>query len=412
MTPAEVRAAGKLGGHVIAGLISRVEQAHLVTGKRAFTALGPVSEMIRPAHDSLTRAAYLAVRGVSQAAGAMGGRAAAPLGAGSKPLGRRPGGGLALAVLNAAIGDRLSADLAPLAIRMAVRADGHDLDPLTAGAVAAKFPRATSSVAVFVHGLGETENSWHWRAGASVPYGLRLAAEFGYTPVYIRYNTGRHVSSNGHDLAGLLESLTAVWPQRVGEILLVGHSMGGLVIRSACHYGHRDGAAWVDRVRHVFYLGSPHLGAPLARAAGYAGWVLGQVPEARPFASVLSSSDGVKDLRYGYVLDDDWAGCDQDNCLRDHRHEAALLAGANHYAVSGSVTVDPGHRFGAAVGDLLVQPASAHGRRGAARHIPFPAGLGRQVGGKHHFHLLNHSDVWAAMRDLLREHRTDAAGPK
>jgi len=115
-----------------------------------------------------------------------------------------------------------------------------------------------------------------------VPYGLRLRAELGYTPVYVRYNTGRHVSDSGHDLAGLLDALLAAWPRQVDEFLLVGHSMGGLVIRSACHYGRQASAPWVDRVRHVFYLGSPHLGAPAARAAGLAGWVLGKAAETRP----------------------------------------------------------------------------------------------------------------------------------
>ncbi|MGD0701033.1 MAG: hypothetical protein ABSA02_14240 [Trebonia sp.] len=407
MTPAEIRAVGKLGGHAMAGLVSRIEQVHLATGQRAFTTLGPVSGMVRPAHDSVTRAVYLTVRTAGRAAGALGGQAASLLGAGRQPLSREPGGGLALATLNAVTGDQLGPDLAPLVIRMAVRADGHDLD-LTAGAVAAKFPHAPPSVAVFVHGLAETENSWQRRAGSSVPYGPRLAAEFGCTPVYIRYNTGRHVSANGHDLAELLENLMAAWPGQVGEILLIGHSMGGLVIRSACHYGRRDGAAWVDRVRHIFYLGSPHLGAPLARATGYAGWALGRVPETRPFASMVTSSAGVKDLRYGYVLDDDWADCDQDRCIRNHRREAPLLAGANHYALSATVTADSSGPLGAAVGDLLVQPASAHGRRGAVRHIPFRVDLGRQFGGMHHFDLLNHRDVWAVMRDLLREHHGNA----
>ena len=412
MTPAEIRAVSKLGGHAAAGLVSRIEQAHLATGQRVFATLGPVSAMARPAHDRVTRAVYLAVRTVGRVAGAMGGPAASLLGAGSQPLSREPGGGRALAALNAVTGDRLGPDLAPLAIRMAVRAAGRDVNPLTADAVAAKFPHATPSVAVFVHGLAETENSWHWRAGASMPYGPRLAAEFGYTPVYIRYNTGRHVSGNGHDLAELLESLMTAWPERVGEILLIGHSMGGLVIRSACHYGRRDGAAWVNRVRDVFYLGSPHLGAPLARAAGYAGWALGQAPETRPFASMVTLSDGVKDLRYGYVRDDDWADCDQDCCIRDHRREAPLLAGANHYVVSATVTAGSDNPLGAAVGDLLVRSASAHGRRGAVRHIPFRVDLSRQLGGMHHFDLLNHRDVWAVMRDLLREHHDNAASPE
>ena len=149
---------------------------------------------------------------------------------------------------------------------MAVRASGRDVG-LTAGEVATAFPHATPRLAVFVHGLGETDDSWR-RRGDSAPYGDRLRAEFGYTPVYVRYNTGRHVSDSGHDLAELLGALEMAWPEPVQEILLAGHSMGGLVIRSACHYGRESSAGWVERVRHVFYLGSPHLGAPLARAAG------------------------------------------------------------------------------------------------------------------------------------------------
>ena len=153
---------------------------------------------------------------------------------------------------------------------MAVRVDGSDVEP-TAQQVRDTFGDATPRLAVFLHGLAETEKSWLRQASRSEPYGRRLQAEFGYTPVYIRYNTGRHVSDNGHDLAGLLDDLTAAWPHEIQEILLVGHSMGGLVIRSACHYGAEASAPWVARTRHVFYLGSPHLGAPLARAAGLAG---------------------------------------------------------------------------------------------------------------------------------------------
>ncbi len=93
--------------------------------------------------------------------------------------------------------------------------------------------------------------------------------------------------------------------------------------------------------RHVCYLGSPHLGAPLARTAGLAGWALGQMPGARPFASLAAGPASVKDLRHGYLLDDDWTSCDQDCCLRDHRGDVPLLAGANHYAISATVTADP-----------------------------------------------------------------------
>jgi len=401
MTPAELRAAGRLGGHAFAGVVSRIEQVHQAVAGRAF---GPIRHAGAPArfiHDNVSRSVYLTVRTAGSAAGAMVGEVLAPLGAGGQPASSTPKGNLALSALNAIAGDRLRPDVAPLAIRMAVRAGGRDVD-LAARDLAAAFPDATPRLAVFVHGLAETENSWDPRSDENVSYGERLRAAFGYSPVYIRYSTGRHVSDNGQDLADLLDRLTAAWPAQVEEVLLIGHSMGGLVIRSACHYGRQSSMAWPRQVRHVFYLGSPHLGAPLARAAGLAGWALGRVAETRPFVTLVNgSSSGIKDLRYGYLLPDDWAGCDQDSCPRDHRHDAPLLAGANHYAISATVTDDPGSPVGAVVGDLLVRPASAHGRRGRHQRIPFPAESGRRLGGIHHFDLLNHPAVWTAMRGLL-----------
>ncbi|HVB45302.1 MAG TPA: hypothetical protein VNF47_21725 [Streptosporangiaceae bacterium] len=401
MTPAEIGAVGRLGGDVFAGLVSRIEQVHQAIAGRAFAPAGLAGVPARVVHDCVARGVYLAVRGAGAAAGVIGGEAVSFLGAGGQPAARAPAGNLALAALNAVAGDRLGPDLAPLAIRMAVRAGGCDVH-LEAKELPAVFSHPAPRLAVFVHGLAETEDSWQRRGAGSEPYGPRLQAEFGYTPVYVRYNSGRHVSDNGRDLAGLLDGLVAAWPEQVDELLLAGHSMGGLVIRSACHYGRQESAAWAERVRHVFYLGSPHLGAPLARAAGFAGRALGKVAETRPFVTLVNgSSPGIKDLRHGYVLAGDWADCDQDSCVRDHRGDTPLLAGANHYTISATVTADPAHPLGAVAGDLLVRPASAHGRRGAHQHIPFPAGSRRGLGGMHHFDLLNHPAVWAAIRDLL-----------
>jgi hypothetical protein len=401
MTPAELRAAGRLGGLAFGGLVSRIEQVHQAVGRRAFGPAGPAGAPARLVHDTVARGTYLTVRTAGAVAGTAAGHAASLLGTSGQPAGREPAGNLALVALNAVAGDRLGPGLEPLTIKMAVRARGHDVG-LTAGEVAAVFPHATPRLAVFVHGLGETDDSWRRRAGDSTPYGDRLQAEFGYTPVYVRYNTGRHVSDSGHDLAELLGALEAAWPEPVQEILLAGHSMGGLVIRSACHYGREASAGWVERVRHVFYLGSPHMGAPLARAAGVAGWILSRVPETRPFAALAAGPSSVRDLRHGYVLDDDWAGCGPGCCLRDHRREAPLLDTAGHYAISATVAADPASPLGAVVGDLLVQPASAHGRRGSRQPIPFSVRLSRGFGRMHHFDLLNHPDIWAAIRGLLR----------
>ncbi len=401
MTPAEIRAVSRLGGHAFAGLVSRIEQVHQAVAGRAFTPIGLPGAPARAVHDAIARGVYVAVRGGGTAAGVLSGEAVSLLAGGGRPAGTQRGGNLALAALNAVAGHQLDPGLAPLAIRMAVRADGRDLD-LSPQAVADAFPHATGRIAVFVHGLAETEDSWQRRDAESEPYGLRLRAHFGYTPAYVRYNSGRHVSENGRDLATLLDDLVAAWPQQVDELLLMGHSMGGLIIRSACHYGQQGSAAWVERVRHVFYLGSPHLGAPLARAAGFAGWAMGKAAETRPFVTVVNgASPGIKDLRHGYVLAEDWADCDQDTCVRNHRGATPPLAGANHYTISATVTADPGNPLGAVAGDLLVQPASAHGRRGAHQHIPFRMGSRRELGALHHFDLLNHAAVWSAIRDLL-----------
>jgi len=402
MTPAELKAASRLGADAFTGLVSRVEQVHQTVAGRAFGQFRQTGAAARLVHDAVTRGTYGAVRGAGAAAGAVGGQAAVIFGSGGRPADSGRAGHLALAALNAIAGDRLGAGKAPLAIRMAVRAGGRDVT-IDSAALAAEFPDATPRLAVFVHGLAETEDSWRRRDGGSGGYGRRLAGELGYTPVYIRYSTGRHVSDNGQDLARLLDSLVAAWPEQVDELLLVGHSMGGLVIRSACHYGQQAAAAWVERVRHVFYLGSPHLGAPIARAAGYAGWVLSRAAETRPFVTMVNgTSPGIKDLRHGYLLVDDWAGCDTDSCPRDHRTDAPLLAGANHYAISATITADPAAALGAVAGDLLVQPASAHGRRGHLQQIAFAAESGRRLGGLHHFDLLDHPAVWAAMHGLLR----------
>jgi PGAP1-like protein len=401
MTPEEIRAAGRLGGLGFRGLVSRIEQVHRVISSRAFGWSGPISGVARLIHDAVAEGVYDAVGLAGAAVGVAAGNAMSLAGGAGQPVDRAPAGNLALAGLNAVAGDRLGPDLAPLAIRMAVRVGGHDVG-LTAEQIAAVFPDATPNLAVFVHGLAETDDSWYRRAAECEPYGERLHAELGYTPIYLRYNTGLHVSDSGHDLAELLESLVATWPAQVQEILLVGHSMGGLVIRSACHYGRHASAGWVEHVRHVFYLGSPHMGAPLARAAGLVGWALSVAAETRPFAALAGGPSSVRDLRYGYLLDDDWAGCGPACCLRDHRTDAPLLASAGHYAISATITDDHDSPLGAMIGDLLVQPASAHGRRRARQHIAFPVHLSRGLGGMHHFDLLNHPDVWTAIDSLLR----------
>src|SRR5947209_14653024 len=125
-----------------------------------------------------------------------------------------------------------------------------------------------------------TEFPWHWyakRCGGT--YGSQLERDLGLTPVYVRYNTGRHISENGRSLHELIEQLVACWPVDVEKVALIGHSMGGLVARSACCHASESGGEWVRRVRHVVTLGTPHMGAPLAQAVHYASAGLDALPE-------------------------------------------------------------------------------------------------------------------------------------
>ncbi len=132
----------------------------------------------------------------------------------------------------------------PMTLRRRGRDGAADADSL-----ARAFPDATARLAVFIHGLGETDDAWRIGAARHRPYGERLRTELGYTPLYVRFNTGLHISDNGRSLARLLGQVTAGWPTEVAEIALIGHSMGGLVARSACHYAAPG--SWRERVRHV-----------------------------------------------------------------------------------------------------------------------------------------------------------------
>jgi pimeloyl-ACP methyl ester carboxylesterase len=391
MRSAEIRAAGDLAGRALAGTGTLVRDVHAAIAERAFAAAGPGGEPARILHDGVSAAVYGGVRATLRAlprgAGTILARSAR---ADAPSLADSPRGSLALAALNGAIGDALHLEGSELALTMSLRRRGADVDP---DAPAIEGTR----LAIFVHGLGETDMAWRLRADAQRPgYGPSLRRDFGYEPLELRYNSGRHISDNGRELARLLDRLATA--TAVDEIVLVGHSMGGLVARSACHYGRLEGHAWTDAVRHVFCLGSPHLGAPLEKSVNALGWALARLPETRPVARIVNGrSVGIKDLRYGACVEDDWCDCDADELLTDRCHDVPFLPHATFYFVAATLRGLPGE----VVGDLLVRRPSASGA-GRARRVPFALQDGHHVGGLTHFDLLNHPAVYEQMRGWLR----------
>ena len=253
---------------------------------------------------------------------------------------------------------------------------------------------------VFVHGLGETDDAWRLRSQRHVPYGDRLRSELGYTPLFVRYNSGLHISHNGRALGALMEELTANWPVPVAEIALVGHSMGGLVARGACHY-----AAGGKLAR----AGPPRVHARLAaqgRAAG-AGRQRGlpRALAAARDAAVRHADQGARRRRQGPRLRlrgrRGLGGPRSRRLLVNTGTVVPFLKSANHYFVSATLTRDAEHPLGRLVGDLLVRRASAWSHEGRGEQLQFAIDHYSHLGGATHFDLLNHPAVYAQLRRWL-----------
>ena len=374
----ELAELGKVLGEEAAAGVGGIAAIHGAIAGRVFARLGGGAAPVRLGHDAIAGAVYASVAGSAAVAGRLAGAA---LPERTLSTGRR--GAIGLGVLTGLRGDHLedSALHAP----MAFRRDGRVLR------VPEDVPRARGRLVVFLHGLFETEHAW---TAAGEGYAPRLERSLGVTALHVRYNSGRHISANGRDLARLLDETVAAWPVPVRGIALVGHSMGGLVARSACHRG----GAFAAHVTHVVSLGTPHAGAPLAQGVHHATHLLGRVPETRPFAGLLRRrSAGIRDLRSAALVDADWDGHDPDALKAVACAEVPLLPGATHCFVAATITRDRDHPVGRLVGDWLVLAPSAIGRG------RIPAGLGTvlHVGAAHHLALLDHPAVDAKLREWL-----------
>jgi pimeloyl-ACP methyl ester carboxylesterase len=350
----------------------------------------------------ITGLVYKSVRGITRGVGV---GVDALLGALQPLLADRPSSEereAVLAALNGIFGDYLSGSGNPLAISMGIRRGGMPVT-LHKATLAAAFPEPARKIVVLVHGLCMNDLQWT-RDGHD--HGAALAHDRGYTPVYIHYNTGQHVSTNGRELAGFIETLLGEWPRPVPRLAIVGHSMGGLVARSACHYAARAGHTWPKRLRELVFLGTPHFGAPLERAGAWVDFLIGISPYTAPFARLGKiRSAGIKDLHHGYLRDEDWRPT-QEAGQRDARTTLPLPGGVRCYAIAASKQRQANAAGAKIRGDGLVPVDSALGRhRDAALDLAFPESR-RWVGyGMGHLDLLSRKDVYERIRSWLEASR-------
>jgi pimeloyl-ACP methyl ester carboxylesterase len=391
----DLRGAARLVTDATSGLTDLVEAMHERIARVPW--LG--SKSLDGRTSGITGLVYKSIRGVTRL---VGGSIEALLGQ-LAPLLDEPASSAerdaVVAALNGVLGDYLAATANPLAIAQALRRGGRPL-VLESDALAAALPDAGDKLLVLVHGLCMNDLQW-MRDGHD--HGAALARDLGFTPVYLHYNSGLHVSINGHALAEKLEALLVHWPRPVRQLTIVGHSMGGLLARSACHYGAQSGHAWLRQLRQLVFLGTPHHGAPLERAGHWVDLVLGATPYAAPFARLGKlRSAGITDLRHGNLLDEDWVGRDRFAHRADGRQRVLLPEGVACFALAATTGQQSGDLKDRLLGDGLVPLDSALGRHAVARKaLPF-APERQWIGyGMNHLDLLSRSEVYAQLRDWL-----------
>jgi hypothetical protein len=278
----------------------------------------------------------------------------------------------ALAALNGVMGDKLAAQGNPLASTMGLWQGGQLLDlqaPLT-------LPQARPTVVLLLHGLCMNDLQWNTSVeGVCTNHGEVLAAALDATPVYLRYNSGLHISDNGRQLATLMDALHKNWPVPLTRLVLLTHSMGGLVARSAVDMAQRDPRPWLQALRQIVFLGTPHHGAPLERAGHWLHTLLGSTPYSAPFAALARlRSAGITDLRWGHVRDQDWQHQDRFAHAHDPRLPLPLPQGVDCYAIAATTAARRGRLAERLLGDGLVPLQSALGQHDlAAFDLRFPA---------------------------------------
>jgi pimeloyl-ACP methyl ester carboxylesterase len=383
-----LRGAGQLAVAAVIGTTQIVEEMH-GTIVRAVPVVG------RPAAGALLtipKLVYRSIRGVTWLAGA----ALDTVLAHAEALFGEPADASSaereaiLAAINGVLGDYLVSSASPLAIPMRLRKDGRPL-LLERNALASAFTRADRKLLVVVHGLCMTDTERNPRGESRT---RSLARDLGYTPISLQYNTGRHISTNGREFAGMMEQLLRAWPVPLDEVAIIGHSMGGLVARSACHYAKREGHRWLGKLTKLVFLGTPHHGAPLERAGHWLEILMSAIPHTAPLARLGAiRSEGIKDLRYGNLIDEDWLGA-RSHGPHDSRTPVPLPAGVQCFAVAASRRAKSTGHGARPAGDGLVPVKSALGQHDdASLDLAIPRHRQLTAHGLNHFELRTSREV-------------------
>jgi pimeloyl-ACP methyl ester carboxylesterase len=392
---ADLRGVSRLTIDGIAGVVDLVEAMH-------YNIASVPRILAKPKRDrttGITRLVYRSIRGVI---GLVGHRLDRLLKRLEPLLGERstwPGREALLAALNGVLGDYLAASNNPLAITMRLRRGGMPL-PNERLPLAAAIPQVGGKLVVLLHGLCMNDLQWK-RKGHD--HGAALARDLAYTPVYLHYNSGLHISTNGRAFAEQLETLVQIWPVPLTELVLIGHSMGGLVARSACYYGALERQEWLRRFDKLVFVGTPHHGAPFERGGNWVDTLLGSNAYSAPLARLGKiRSAGITDLRFGNLVDEDWKKRGRFERSGDLRVAVPLPEGVACYAIAATTGKTAGDVSDRLIGDGIVPLASALGRHANPRlALTFDESRQWVAYGINHLDLLSRREVYAQIKRWL-----------
>ena len=356
MTEAEAR---ELAGsrRELSALPRGIGDVHGAIAGRVFGALGPSAAPVRSVHDTISRGVYASVSGGLRVA-----TGAAPA-RGDVPLSETPRGAMASRRSTGCSATGCAAEGSPLAIPMQRARDG---------------PAAPPHVVVFVHGLGETEYAWGSPTTATLHEARHHAGlrPLQHRPPHLRERRLARGAARRAVATGRSERIT------LSATRWAGSSRAAPATTAA-----RGPRTCATRSRSARRTRARRSSRPCTRMSA----ALHLAPETRPFARFLRRrSAGIRDLRRGSLVDEDWRDQDPD-ALRAKacrgpaaRRRDALLRRRHDHAQRK-------HPVGRLLGDTLVLSPSASGRRiGFARH-------GLALGGTHHLALLNHPEVYAQL---------------
>ena len=212
----------------------------------------------------------------------------------------------------------------------------------------------------------------------------------------------------------MMEQLVRAWPVPVEEVVIIGHSMGGLVARSACHYAKRGRHRWLGKLTRLVFLGTPHHGAALERGGHMVDRLLGVSPYAAPFVRLgAARSAGITDLRFGNLRDEDSAGRSALKQTRDRRCPTPLPTGVDAYMIAATLGERARPMRDDLIGDGLVPLASALGQHPDRTHaLQVPASKLRVFRRTDHLDLLSRPDVGKQLCAWLARPRRPRTGSR